>query len=167
MKAKLMSVGALASITLLAGCYTVPPGAERGPNGTMAYNVVIEASEPGATIEANGEDVGHTPVTLKIYGDADGTFHDFGSYYYVIQAFPVVTNQFTQTRVFRTGHLFSPEDMVPRQIYFDMNKPAPAESQYYGDQRYYHPGYYGPQIWIGPPPLGLGPGPGPRFHRHW
>src|SRR5438128_1512453 len=74
MKARLMSVGALAGIALLAGCYTVPPGAERGPNGTVAYNVVIEASDPGATIKANGEDLGHTPVTLKIYGDPDGTF---------------------------------------------------------------------------------------------
>src|SRR5438105_4424520 len=160
MKARLMSLGSLASITLLAGCYTVPPGTERGPGGTVAYNVVIEASEPGATIKANGEEIGKTPVTLKIYGDADGTFHDFGSYYYVVQAFPVASNQFTQTRVFRTGHLFTPEDMVPRQIYFDMTKPAPAETQGYGDPRNYQPGYYyGPQIWIGPPPIG----PGPRF----
>ncbi len=163
MKTSLMLMaGALASIAILTGCETIPPGAERGPNGTVAYNVIIEASEPGAAIKANGQDVGNTPVTLKIYGDPDGTFHDFGSYYYVIQALPLATNQFAQTRVFRTGHLFTPEDMVPRQIYFDMTKPAPAENNYYG--RGY---YYGPEIYIGPPPFFPGPGPGPRFHRHW
>jgi len=154
--------GALASIAILTGCETIPPGAERGPNGTIAYNVIIEASEPGALIKANGQEIGQTPVTLKIYGDPDGTFHDFGSYYYVIQALPLATNQFAQTRVFRTGHLFTPEDMVPRQIYFDMTKPAPAETP-----NYYGRGYYGPDIYIGPPPFFPGPGPGPRFHRHW
>src|SRR2546423_1787022 len=143
MKTMLMSAGALAAIGLLAGCETIPPGAERGPHGTMAYNVVIEASEPGALVKANGQDVGQTPLTLKIWGDPDGTFHDFGSYYYVIQAFPVATNQFTQTKVFRTGHMFTPEDVIPHQIYFDMNKPAPVETPAYWGQGYYpHPGYY-------------------------
>jgi hypothetical protein len=152
---------------LLAGCYTVPPGTERGPNGTVAYNVTIEASEPGATIKVNGEEIGKTPLTLKIYGDPDGTFHDFGSYYYVIQAFPVGSNQYTQTRVYRTGHMFTGEDMVPRQINFDMSKPAPAAPQ----GQTYQPGvYYGPEIWIGPPPGPYGPGfygPRPGWHRHW
>jgi len=69
--------------------------------------------------------VGNTPVHLKIFGDPDGTFHDFGSDFYIIQAFPLRTNQFVQTATFRTGHLFSPEDRIPRKIFFDMNKPAP------------------------------------------
>jgi hypothetical protein len=166
MKPKLVSLGALASIALFAGCNTLPPGAEPGPSGTMAYNVTIEASEPGAIIKANGQDIGHTPVTLKIYGDTDGTFHDFGSYYYVIQASGVASNQFTQTRVYRTGHLFTPEDMVPRSIFFDMSKPAPTPSP----DRVYQPGvYYGPEIWIGPPPGPYGPyyRPGPYWRRRW
>jgi hypothetical protein len=121
----------------------------------MAYNVVIEASDPGATIMANGQDIGKTPVTLKIFGNPNGRFHDFGSYFYVIQALPVATNQFAQSRVFRTGHMFSSEDMIPREIHFDMSKPAPVETQVYGGPGYpppgYYYGYYGPRIYIGPP----------------
>src|SRR5712692_9884730 len=105
----------------LAGCETIPPGAEHGPHHTMAYDVLIEASEPGARIEANGQDVGNTPLHLKIFGDPDGTFHDFGSPYYVIRALPLTTNQFEQVRFFGTGQWFGPEDQVPKQIYFDMN----------------------------------------------
>src|SRR5437762_3873342 len=110
MKAKIISGVCLAAIGLFAGCESIPPGAERGPEHTMAYNVLIEASEPGATIKANGEEIGATPVTLKIFGDPDGTFHDFGSYFYVIEALPLRTNQFYQVRQFRTGHLLTPED---------------------------------------------------------
>src|SRR5437773_12416646 len=99
----LFAVSLAAAVVLLAGCETIPPGAERGPHGTMAYDVLIEASEPGARIEANGEFIGNAPVHLKIFGDPDGTFHDFGSYFYVVRAFPLVTNQYVQTRAFRTG----------------------------------------------------------------
>jgi hypothetical protein len=161
---------------LAAGCNTIPPGAERGPDGTIAYDVLIEASEPGAQIEANGENIGSAPLHLKIFGDTDGTFHDFGSYYYVVRALPVATNQFTQTRVFRTGHLFTPEDRVPSRIYFDMNRPSyPANGAPYGS-----PDYYGappPAVYYGPPVYYYGPGPNvhfyfgaPYYHRghgHW
>jgi len=98
MKTKSIYAASLVASVFLAGCATIPPGAERGPNGTMAYDVLIEASAPGARIEANGQDVGNTPVHLKIFGDPDGTFHDFGSPYYVIRALPLSTNQFEQTR---------------------------------------------------------------------
>jgi len=145
----------MAAIGLLAGCESIPPGAERGPNGTMAYLVEIEASEPGVGIEANQQYIGTTPLTLKIFGDPDGTFHDFGSDFYIIQAFPSSTNQFVQTATFRTGHLFSPEDRIPRKIFFDMNKPPPAypaEAPYYGPPAYYGPPVYvGPRIYFGPP----------------
>ena len=30
-------------------------------------------------MEANGDYIGKTPVTLKIFGDKDGTFHNFGT----------------------------------------------------------------------------------------
>ena len=147
----------------LTGCETVPAGVERGPHGTIAYTVPIEASEPGARIEANGEYVGNTPVTIKIFGDRDGTFHDFGSPYYVIKAMPLATNQYPQTAVYGTGRLFSREDMIPQKIYFDMNKPPPPTGApgvpvygyppppvYYYGAPYYGPSfrfYYGPRYY--------------------
>ena len=157
---------------LLAGCETTPPGAERGPQGTIAYDVLIEASPPGARIEANGQIVGSTPLHLKIYGNKDGTFHNFGAPYYAIQALPVVTNQFAQTRVFRTGHHDRPEDYIPNHLYFDMNQnppqyvvppgyPYPA----YGPPVYYYPPYYYPPYYYGPGfRFYFGPG---YYRRRW
>jgi hypothetical protein len=148
----------------LAGCETtpLPPGVEAGPNGTIAYDVLIEASEPGARIEANGENLGNTPLHLKIYGDKDGTFHNFGSYEYIINAFPLVTNQFLQSRIYRTGDIFMPEDKIPQRIFFDMSVQQPPvvrvspPAYYYGAPYpypypyyypYYYPGYYyGPSV---------------------
>ena len=163
--------GGLAVAVVLAGCQSIPPGAERGPHGTMAYDVLIEASPPGARIEANGEDIGEAPIHLKIFGDPDGTFHDFGSYYYIVKALPLTTNQFAHTRVFRTGHLLTPEDRIPQKIYFDMNQ-RPAEPPPYA-----YPGYGPPAYYYGPGPYYYGPpyyGPefrfyyGPGFHhRRW
>src|SRR5687767_7280740 len=99
-------VAALGAV-ILTGCQTpLPPGAEPGPDGTMAYTVLVEASAPGARIEANGNYVGEAPVELKVYGDRDGTFHNFGSEVFVVRALPAATNQYAQTRVFRTGGVF-------------------------------------------------------------
>ena len=153
---------------LMAGCASpIPPGAERGPNGTIAYDVLIEASEPGARIEANGEDVGTAPLRLKIFGDPDGTFHDFGSHAYEIRALPVATNQYAQLRFFRTGQMFSPQDRIPRRIYFDMNQPMP---QNYGPPAYYAPPpayYYQPAPFFYGPSFRFDIGPGHhRHHRH-
>jgi hypothetical protein len=134
----------------------------------MAYDVLIEASPPGARIEANGQDMGAAPVHIKIFGDPDGTFHDFGSYYYVVKALPVTTNQFVQTRLFRTGKAFAGEDQIPSRIYFDMNRPAPEPppSYNYGPS----PGYYPPPYYYGPSYYGPGVrfyfGPG-YYHRRW
>ncbi len=157
----------------LMGCQTAPPGVERGPHGTIAYDVLIEASPPGAKIEANGQVVGSTPLHLKIFGNKDGTFHNFGAPYYMIQALPMVTNQFVQIRPFRTGHHDRPEDYIPKQIYFDMNQ-ATAQSQYpvpsgypypaYGPPVYYYPPYYYPPYYYGPA-FGFYFGPG--YHRRW
>ena len=146
---------AFCAAILLIGCETIPPGAERGPHGTMAFDVLIEASAPGARIEANGEHVGETPLHLKIFGDPDGTFHDFGSSYYVIRALPVSTNQFEQVRFFGTGQWFGPEDQIPKQVYFDMNQKTqvlpypPAAYAYPGPRVYYGPAwpyYWGPEF---------------------
>src|SRR5690242_8424974 len=114
MKTNLILAAGVAAAGLLAGCQSLPPGAEPGPHGTMAYNVLIESTPPGAQIEANGQIIGPAPVHLKIFGDTDGTFHDFGSYYYIVRALPVATNQFPQVRVFRTGRMFTPEDHIPQ-----------------------------------------------------
>jgi hypothetical protein len=134
---------------ICGGCSTpIPPGAERGPHGTMAYDVLIEASAPGARIEANGEEIGTSPVHLKIFGDPDGTFHDFGSYYYVIRALPVATNQFVQTRVFYTGHLLTPEDRIPQRINFEMNQAPPPGAP----PGYVYPAYPPPVYYWAPPP---------------
>lgn len=138
----------------------------------MAYDVLVDATPPGARIEVNGQDVGQTPVHIKIFGDPDGTFHDFGSYYYVVKAAPLSTNQYPQVRLFRTGHLFTPEDRIPAQINFDMNRPPPQPPSYY--QGYPPPPayYYPPPYYYGPPYYGpgfnfyFGPGGG-YYHHHW
>ena len=144
MKAGASLAISLATVAFLVGCATpLPPGAEPGPDHTMAYDVLIEASAPGARIVANGQDVGTTPVHIKIFGDPDGTFHDFGSYYYVVQAVPLTANQFPKARYYRTGHLLTPEDRVPRKIYFDMTRPTQQPVPVYGAPAYgYPPPYY-------------------------
>lgn len=164
------ALGASAAAALvLVGCQSIPPGAERGPHNTMAYDVLVDASPPGARIEVNGQDVGEAPVHIKIFGDPDGTFHDFGSFYYVVKAMPVTTNQFAQTRLFRTGHMLSGEDHIPAKIYFDMNQPSPYPPNYapeYGPPGYYYgpgPYYYGPPYYGPSVRFYFGPG----YHRHW
>jgi hypothetical protein len=163
-------LGGLTFLLMAAGCATpLPPGVERGPNGTIAYDVLVEASEPGARIEVNGEIVGNTPIHIKVFGDRDGTFHDFGSYAYEIRALPITTNQFAQIRLFNTGHMLSPEDRIPSRVYFDMNQ-APAPRGYAPG---YPPVYYAPPppvYYYEPAPYFYGPSLrfdiGPRFHRY-
>ena len=173
MKKRLLLPGILGSLAFLVGCDTVPPGVERGPHGTIAYDVAIDATPPGARIEANGQYVGNTPLHLKIFGDKDGTFHDFGSYYYIVRALPLTTNQFVQTRVFRTGRHFTPEDHIPQSIFFDMNQntpPPPVPPSYgyeYPGPGYYYPppAYYGPPVYYGPAFRFYFGGRG--YYRHW
>jgi hypothetical protein len=95
---------------------------EKGPQGTIAYYVDVESSEPGVRIEVNNDYIGRTPLKLKIFVDRDGTFHNFGMDDYVIEAFPEKTNQFKQLKVFRTGRWFQQEDRIPSRVYFDMNQ---------------------------------------------
>lgn len=117
-------------LAVLAGCaVTQGPvdgtARERGPDGTVAYTIQIEASEPEVKIEANGEYLGTAPLTHTLFADRDGTFHNFGSFDYVIRALPAGPGQYLQTKVFRTGGFFTQEDRVPKRIYFDM-KQAPG-----------------------------------------
>jgi len=167
MKTGLIFVAGLAVVGLLAGCESVPPGVEQGPHGTIAYDVQIESVPTGAKIEANGQVVGNAPLHLKIFGDKDGTFHDFGSYYYIIRALPIATNQYIQTRVFRTGKMFTPEDHIPQRIDFDMTHPAPPYP--YAAPGYAYPAYPPPAYYY--PPAYYGPGVqfyfGPGYYHHW
>lgn len=172
----LLFTGCAVLAGLFTGCQSIPPGVERGPHGTVAYDVTVEASQPGARIEANGEYVGNTPVHLKVFGDRDGTFHDFGNFEYVIQASPLATNQYSQVRAYGTGRGWSQADKIPQRVYFDMNQkeaPSPPVAgsapryypypYYYGPYPYPYPYYYGPYWWG--PRFVVGPG---YWHwRHW
>jgi hypothetical protein len=113
----------IATLLALAGCATPNgPKVEKGPHGTIAYEIAVETDQPGVRIEVNGDYIGKTPCTIKLWGDKDGTFHNFGSQEYIIRALPNSTNQYVQTKVFRTGGWFSQEDMIPKRVYFDMKQ---------------------------------------------
>jgi len=153
-------LSSLAGALLFAGCATeLPPGAERGPHNTMAYDVLVETSPAGARIEANGEIVGQSPVHVKIFGDPDGTFHDFGSEYFEIRALPEGKDQYVQTRLFQTGHMLSPQDRIPKRIYFNMSQPPPKYVPVYVTPP---PTYYDPFYYYGPSIRFYG---GPRYYR--
>jgi len=108
-------------VALLVGCASATPGVERGPDGTVAYHVQVESSEPGARVEVNDDYVGTTPVKVRVWGDPDGTFHNFGSSEFVIRVFPAGEGH-VQTKVFRTGGWFSQEDRVPGRLFFDLRQ---------------------------------------------
>jgi len=166
----LIPYGCAVAAALFTGCASRPhdPNMERGPHGTYIYDMLVEASPAGAHIEVNGTVVGDAPLHLKIYGDRNGTFHDFGSCYYTIRAFPLATNQFTQLRVFGTGRRGTRDDHIAERIYFDMNQNLPAalppEPQtYYGPQYYFYgPGFFEPEFrfYFGPPVFWF------HHHRH-
>jgi len=59
MKSLAILAGCGALVALVTGCDTIPPGAERGPDHTMAYQVQIEASDPEVRIEANQQSIGN------------------------------------------------------------------------------------------------------------
>jgi hypothetical protein len=109
-------------VEILAGCQSSAPDADHGPDKTIAHYMKVESSQPGVSIETNGVSAGTTPLTLKIFGDFTGTFHDFGNPEYVLRALPLETNQVVQTRVFRTGKSSAPGDRIPGMVFFDMNR---------------------------------------------
>src|SRR5262245_2630341 len=116
---KTHALATLASVVLVGCATTEGQKPEKGPDGTVAYLVEVESSEAGARIETNNEYVGKTPLTLKVFGDKDGTFHNFGSYHYTVTAYPVRQGQQPQTKDFRTGGWFTSEDKIPKKIVFD------------------------------------------------
>lgn len=124
---KLNSVALLAGLCLAAGgCGTSAPNTERGPERTVAQYVKVESSVPGVSIETNNVFAGKTPLTLVVFGDAPGTFHNFGKPQFVLRALPLSTNQFLQTKVFRAGKGSAPGDSIPGLVFFDMSQPSGA-----------------------------------------
>lgn len=109
-------------------CKSTPekPKADKGPDDTIPYLVEVDSSEPGARIEANNEYIGKTPLVLKIYGDEDGTFHNFGRYEYEVVASPVRAGQQQQRKVFKCGGWFTSEDKIPKKIFFDFGSSPDA-----------------------------------------
>ena len=116
----------LALAWAFSGCRTSPPGTETGPHNTVVHYLTVESSVPGVSIETNGVPAGKTPLRLKIFGDARGTFHNFGSNEFVLRALPLSSNQFLQTKVFRTGTPSAPGDRIPGLMFFNMAQPNGA-----------------------------------------
>jgi hypothetical protein len=115
---KLAPLVIIPSVFLFVGC-----------GGLVPYQVAVEASHPGARIEANNDYVGVAPVTITVMGDKDGTFHGEG--WYVIRAMPEpgATNQNVQIKRFWRGGWFQPEASIPKRIYFDMTLPTEDDSR--------------------------------------
>lgn len=119
---------AISAICLLSGC--AAPSTNLG-GGKVPFAVKVETSEPGSRIEVDGDVQGHSPLTVTIWGDSDGTFHGSGDGYTVFQAFPVREGQFVQTKRFLNGaqqFMFGQQDRIPKHIYFDLSqKPGMAD----------------------------------------
>lgn len=121
------------SFLALAGAFATgcvsddAPGAERGPHNTIAYTIRIEASEPETKIEVNYQPAGIAPVTVKVFGDRDGTFHNFGSDEFIVRGYPKNPDFFPQTKILKTGAMGVADDKIPERIYFqfDSSKPKP------------------------------------------
>jgi hypothetical protein len=65
-------------------------------------------------------------MKLRIFGDKDGTFHNFGSYEFVVRAFPPGGNRAALTKIYHTGALMAQEDKIPDTISFDFGpRPNP------------------------------------------
>lgn len=122
MKSTILPV-ALASFYLVSCSTPVSPGTERGPDNTIAYTISIDSSQPGAKVEVNHQFVGVTPLTVKVFGDFDGTFHNFGSDEYTVRADPPSADYYPQTKIFKTGAFGVKDDKVPAKIFFDFGAP--------------------------------------------
>lgn len=111
---------ALAAAALCVACQSSGRDSESGPGHTTAYYIKVESSVPGVTIETNRVVAGKTPLTLRVFGDVTGNFHNFGSPEFVVSALPSNTNEFAQAKVFKTGRNSLPGDRIPGFIFFNM-----------------------------------------------
>lgn len=113
------------SAFVFAGCASPSSSGtkpERGPDGTVAYFIQVETSEP-CRIEVNEEYVGNSPMAVRVFADRDGTFHNFGSSDFILRVTPIQPGHPPQSKVFRTGGWFAQEDRVPGRVYFDLASP--------------------------------------------
>jgi hypothetical protein len=110
----------VAVAVVLVSCSSTPAG-DKGADGTEAFYIQVQASSDGVSIETNSVFAGKAPLTLRLFGDKDGTFHNFGTPQYVVRALPGSTNAFVPTQVFKTGNKSSPGDRIPGLIFFDMD----------------------------------------------
>jgi len=120
-----------AAALLLSGCASSSEARHRPGGGPVPYEVQIETSDPGSRIEVDGEYMGTSPLTVTIWGDADGTFHGPGDGYTVFKAYPVKPGQYIQTRKYLNGaqaFMFGQQDRIPQRLYFDLNQ-KPEELQ--------------------------------------
>jgi hypothetical protein len=109
--------------TGLLSCSSTPK-ADKGPESTKAFYVQVQASREGVSIETNNVFAGKAPFVLRLMGDQDGTFHNFGAPEYVVRAVPETTNAFIPTQAFKTGDKSSPGDRIPGLIFLDMSNPS-------------------------------------------
>jgi len=114
----------LSAVGLVTGCQSSSSETEHGPGRTIAFYISVDSSVPGVTIETNKVIAGKTPLTLKVFGDVTGGFHNFGSPEFVVRALSSSTNEFTQSKSFRTGKNSAPGDRIPGFIFFDMSRPT-------------------------------------------
>ena len=84
----------------------------------------VQASREGISVETNNVFAGKAPLTVKVFGDKGGTFHNFGAPQYVVRAVPAMTNAFVPTQRFKTGTKSTPGDKIPGVIFFDMDRPT-------------------------------------------
>ena len=118
---RVLAFAALAAVLL--SCSSTPK-ADKGPESTKAFYVQVQASREGVSIETNNVFAGKAPFVLRLMGDQDGTFHNFGAPEYVVRAVPETTNAYIPTQVFKTGDKSSPGDRIPGLIFLDMNNPS-------------------------------------------
>lgn len=112
---------ALAAI-FVSGCATTEdPNVEKGPQNTIAYNVPVESNLPGTKIEVNYQVIGVAPLSVKIFGDRDGTFHNFGNDEYIVRAYPPDSSYYPKTQIFKTGAFSIKDDLIPKKITFNFD----------------------------------------------
>jgi hypothetical protein len=119
----------LSCALFIIGCSSTPTD-DKGVEGTKAFYIHVQASREGISIETNNVFAGKAPLTLKLFGDKDGTFHNFGASQYVVRALPESTNHFIPTQAFNTGTKSSPGDRIPGLIFFDMDNASGSFSVY-------------------------------------
>jgi len=111
----------LLALGLLVGCAS-DPSVKHGRHGSIAYQIHVEASEPGTKIEWNNEYMGVAPCDVEVFGDKNGQFMNLGTAYGVLRALPSIQGQYTQRKAFYFGFSEGKSgDHIPKQVFFEMS----------------------------------------------